>query len=88
VELLKRNQIMNTKRLLAASLVVNALLLGAEMYLVKQDLGDVSTPAPVIVYATHSPPGAAPKPAASTVPATNPAQAVTGRWIGQVSSNK
>jgi len=79
---------MNTKRLLAASLVVNALLLGAEMYLVKQDLGDVSTPAPVIVYATHSPPGAVPRPAASTVPATNQGQAVTGRWIGQVSSNK
>jgi hypothetical protein len=67
---------MNTKALLVISLAVNAFLLGAEIYLVKQDPGDLTTLAPVVVCTAHTRPEAAAKPAASTAPATNQTQAV------------
>ena len=72
---------MNTKTLLTASLAVNALLLGAAAYWLNQDPGDLSTLAPVIVCTAHTRPEAAEKPAAGTVSAVNPAQAVDWRRV-------
>ena len=69
---------MNAKRLLTASLAVNALLLGAEVYLLKQEPGDLSTLAPVIVCSAHTNSAAVARPAAGTVPASNPARPVDG----------
>ena len=40
---------MNMKRLLAASLGLNVFLLGVETYLVRKDLGDLSSPPPLVV---------------------------------------
>ena len=77
--ILKTNTIMNTKALLAASLLVNALLLGVEAYLLKRDPGDLSSSTPVIICAVHSRPEAVESPGASTASAANLAQSLN--WV-------
>ena len=72
---------MNTKALLATSLAVNALLLGTAAYLLKQDPGDLSTLAPVIICTNHTPSGTVGKPGAGTVSAANPAQPIDRRRV-------
>ncbi len=72
---------MNTKTLLAASLAVNALLLGTAAYWLNQDPGDLSTLAPVIICTNHTRAGAVETPAASAVSAVNPAQPIDRRRV-------
>ena len=77
--MLKTNRIMNTRVMLATSLVVNALLLGTEAYLLKRDPGDLSTSTPVIICAVHTRPDAVESPGASTASAVKLAQSFN--WV-------
>ena len=52
---------------------MNALLLGTEVYLLKQDLGDLNSQQPLIICTTHAGPGAVEKPVASTASEGSPA---------------
>lgn len=45
---------MNIKVLLAASVALNALFLGAEVYLLKQDAGDLDSLPPLILCVGHA----------------------------------
>ena len=65
---------MTTKTLLAASLVLNAGSLGTVTYLLKQDLGDARTPAPIIYCIAPNRSAAAETPPASTGSAVNSTQ--------------
>jgi hypothetical protein len=47
---------MNTKRLLIASLVLNALLVGAEAYLLTQDADDLRYQPPLVLCINHARP--------------------------------
>ena len=59
---------MNRKALLAASLALNALLLGAEAYLVKRDPGDLNSLPPLVVCVPQPAADAAGTSTASTAP--------------------
>ena len=52
---------------------MNALLLGVEVYLLRQDPGDLSTLPPLVVCVAHRGPEGAAEPGASSASAGNPA---------------
>ncbi len=60
---------MKMKTLLVGSLAVNVILVGAGIYLVQEDLGDLSSTPPLIVCVSHGRPEVAQQPAADAVPA-------------------
>ena len=66
---------MNTKIMLATSLVANALLLGTNVYLLKQDPSELSYQQPLIICTSHNKAGAAEKPVATTALANEASEA-------------